>query len=556
MFLERCLTSVSGVVDEIVIVDTGSTDSTEGIAKKFTDKIVHTPWQNDFAQARNAGLELAIGKWILFLDADEQLDPESRDELRMWATHDEYEGFFLIFHNHSDDGMSDTINPILRMFKNNVNYRFKGRIHEQIAGTITSFNPNARFHTTNVKIHHYGYQSEIVSSRDKLNRNMTLLKMVLDETPNDAFVLYNLGIEYLRNQDVQAAFEAFQKARVLANPAISYSHLLYKYESYCLTSLGRVDDALALLAKGKSIYPQYTDFYHLEGIWLASQGRLEEAKQSLLQALRIGPPRTFFHSQEGCGGYQSLYELGVVYEKLHDYAASIRCYIEANRLRPKWNAPLYRVLWLLRCTCPEKDMPDLIEQLFRMSSAQAVLRMIRMCLDTGCYFAACTLLDELDNEVEDSEKWRLEVQCCLCRGDVIEAHALLQTCHLGEGEMQNSTEPSSQQLRTCVEWLYQAIYYDGPVNHLIVESDQLALVTKAAFAVRYELGLTLLTALIRQLNQQDQTSDRLLHTFTHTIASRVDHHLAQISELDPMRRLLGTMIRLDLPRMYEARNDV
>ncbi|MFD2880591.1 glycosyltransferase family 2 protein [Paenibacillus rhizoplanae] len=91
--LARCLRSVRGAVDEIIIVDTGSTDATCSIARSFGARIIDYPWNGDFAAARNAGLALAQGTWILVLDADEELEPGSRDELLVCAKHTEYEAF-------------------------------------------------------------------------------------------------------------------------------------------------------------------------------------------------------------------------------------------------------------------------------------------------------------------------------------------------------------------------------------------------------------------------------------------------------------------------------
>lgn len=95
--LARCLTSVRGAADELIIVDTGSTDDTIAIARSFGAAVISFPWTGDFAAARNAGLEKARGTWILVLDADEELDAESKGELLLCAEHVEYEAFLYGF---------------------------------------------------------------------------------------------------------------------------------------------------------------------------------------------------------------------------------------------------------------------------------------------------------------------------------------------------------------------------------------------------------------------------------------------------------------------------
>src|SRR3984957_12225351 len=80
--LPDCLESIRHIVDEIVLVDTGSTDDTVAIARSFGARVEIHPWQQDFATPRNVGLDLARGRWILYIDADERLRPISREAVR------------------------------------------------------------------------------------------------------------------------------------------------------------------------------------------------------------------------------------------------------------------------------------------------------------------------------------------------------------------------------------------------------------------------------------------------------------------------------------------
>lgn len=193
--------SVHGVADELVVVDTGSTDSTVQIARSFGAAVVSSPWTGDFAAARNAGLKMAKGTWILILDADEELDAGSKEELLLCAEHTEYEAFFLRIHNHkgtSRTSQTITVNPILRMFRNRPQYRFNGIIHEQIAGVIVEATPAAAMHLSTVVIHHYGYADGVVAKKDKISRNVELLKEQLRLNPGDAFHHFNMAVEYMR----------------------------------------------------------------------------------------------------------------------------------------------------------------------------------------------------------------------------------------------------------------------------------------------------------------------------------------------------------------------
>ena len=77
-YLPNCLNSIKDIVDEIIVVDTGSTDKTVDIAKSFGAKVYYFPWRNNFSEARNESLKYATKDWILILDADDELSPKNQ----------------------------------------------------------------------------------------------------------------------------------------------------------------------------------------------------------------------------------------------------------------------------------------------------------------------------------------------------------------------------------------------------------------------------------------------------------------------------------------------
>jgi tetratricopeptide (TPR) repeat protein len=138
--LPRCLEAAAPVVDEIVVVDTGSTDRTMEIAREFGAKLIEHPWSGDFAEARNVSLDAATGDWILWLDADEVLVAEDAERLRELTGKVWREAFFLVetnFTGELGDGNAAT-HSALRVFRNRPGRRFEGRVHEQIGHTLPS----------------------------------------------------------------------------------------------------------------------------------------------------------------------------------------------------------------------------------------------------------------------------------------------------------------------------------------------------------------------------------------------------------------------------------
>ncbi|MBO9606185.1 MAG: glycosyltransferase [Paenibacillaceae bacterium] len=348
--LPECLHSVRDVVDEAIVVDTGSEDGTEAIARRFGTRVVRFPWRNDFAAARNAGLEHASSGWILYLDADERLDPAHKLKLRACAQLEQFDGFYLQLHNHFDNG-SEGIHPLVRMFKNRREHRFEGRLHEQAVPSIYRHNPAAIFPLTDIKIHHYGYMHEVVREKDKNRRNLTILQQMLVEKPGDPFTLFNIGVEYMQLPDLEKALFAFRQARSKEDPhtASGYSGLLVKHEIKCLLLLGRLEGAIRTCDEAIEVFPRYTDLFQLKGFCLMNVGKPKEAETALLRALDLGPPPPEYHTELGIGTYQTCFMLGLLHESLRNYKKAVEWYTAAVRHNPNVLPPLFRLLRISTC---------------------------------------------------------------------------------------------------------------------------------------------------------------------------------------------------------------
>jgi glycosyltransferase involved in cell wall biosynthesis len=134
--LEKCLSSISDIVDEIIIVDTGSTDKTKEIAKKYKCKIYDFKWINDFSAARNYSFSKATSDYILWLDADDIFLEEDRDKFKkLKKTINNKVDAYSMFYNYAFD---EDENVILRFRRNRIvkrskNYLWHGFVHEYIS---------------------------------------------------------------------------------------------------------------------------------------------------------------------------------------------------------------------------------------------------------------------------------------------------------------------------------------------------------------------------------------------------------------------------------------
>jgi hypothetical protein len=194
--LPGCLAPLVGHVDEMIVVDTGSSDRTVEIAESFGAKVVRFPWTGSFSDARNASIEAATGDWLIYLDADEHLEAEDAPRLRELLGRTWREGFHLVETNYTGgaDAGSAVTHTALRLWRNRPQYRFEGRIHEQKTQTMPTYLPE-RFETTTIRVRHYGYLNHRIASKEKSRRNVELLQQEAAEAPTP-FTDYNLAMSF------------------------------------------------------------------------------------------------------------------------------------------------------------------------------------------------------------------------------------------------------------------------------------------------------------------------------------------------------------------------
>lgn len=214
-FLRTCLESVREVVDEMIVVDTGSTDRTIEIAEEMGAQVSHFAWTGSFSEARNAALAEATGDWVLILDADEVLSPETVNNIRelIRIQQPQLTGYQFKIRNFNKVGNEvDTVEHyMLRLFPRHPDLHYTGYIHEQVEprreGLIFE-----RMAAPDVLILHYGYTGEVMAERDKYLRNLELIQASLLKEPDNAFHSFNLGLTHRVNQDNDAALLAFLAA--------------------------------------------------------------------------------------------------------------------------------------------------------------------------------------------------------------------------------------------------------------------------------------------------------------------------------------------------------
>ena len=315
--LPGCLEAVRSAVDEIVIVDTGSTDRTVEIAESFGARVLHFPWNGSFADARNVGIDAAKGDWILHLDADEHLVSEDAAGLRTLAGRTWREAFYVVLTNYTggDDAGSAVSDLQLRLWRNRPHYRFEGRIHEQKTGNMPRFLPE-RFEPTQIRLLHYGYLKSRISGRDKARRNIELLQRELKDHPT-AFVWFNLGSEHLALGDHAHARKLFDRAwnEVQQQDSwtqIGYVPLLSARRAKARRELGDREAAREAIAEALALYPDHTDLVGELALCAQADGDLDGAATLAEQLLEMGDAPASYSATVGSGTYLALMLLSEV----------------------------------------------------------------------------------------------------------------------------------------------------------------------------------------------------------------------------------------------------
>ncbi|MEE9606049.1 MAG: glycosyltransferase, partial [Candidatus Scalindua sp.] len=177
-FLPICLESVKDHVDEIIIVDTGSTDSTVEIAKRYNAKIYHHPWENSFSKARNYSLKYATCDWILWLDADEEVDKKDAYKLKEVIKDNDANVIYLPIFNRPVGGKSKSVFNSLKIFRNHLGFHFEGIVHNKLKYSDP-------YKTVNIKLYHYGYSHDDEQMEKKFIRTSTLLREQIRSDPDN-----------------------------------------------------------------------------------------------------------------------------------------------------------------------------------------------------------------------------------------------------------------------------------------------------------------------------------------------------------------------------------
>jgi tetratricopeptide (TPR) repeat protein len=206
-FLEGCLRSLAGRVDEMVVVDTGSTDRSREIARDSGARVLDHRWTDDFAAARNAAIDAVRGAWVLYIDADERIVEFDRDAMARELSDARVACYRVLFRPAA--GL--TRYREYRLFRNHPELRFRGLIHESILPALESLRAKTGLAVgeSHVALDHLGFGGD---QRKKHERNLPLLRARLARDPRHVYSLDHLGTTLLALGDEAGAEAAWRHA--------------------------------------------------------------------------------------------------------------------------------------------------------------------------------------------------------------------------------------------------------------------------------------------------------------------------------------------------------
>ncbi len=273
-FLAQCLESVRDHVDEIIVVDTGSSDGTVEIARRYTDRVYFHPWEDSFAKARNQSLSYARYDWIFYIDADEEILPGNGPLLREAVANAGDADSLLVNIISVYNSKKTARHNFERLFRNRDDIRFVSTVHNRLIGSQKKL-------FTKIELMHYGYNHEEKKRDEKFRRTAGLLKKQIEEDFGNPRPHHYLGAAYLSQSMLDECIKESLLAIELATAKDEFNtdYLWSHYNAaFCLIGKGEIERAEEVALRALDIFPGHLDSHYI--LTLTAAKKLDWAKVS------------------------------------------------------------------------------------------------------------------------------------------------------------------------------------------------------------------------------------------------------------------------------------
>ena len=326
----KTLPSLVKCLDEVVVVDTGSTDRTPDLARELGAKVSNFKWIDDFAAARNESLKQATGDWILWIDADEYLKEEDLLKLKEYLSKAEADSYQLEL-RECKPGEFEFTNVYFRvkLFRNRKGFHFERPINEQVADGKGDFVGGKVI--PEVAIYHWGSRVGAEKKQQKKQRNIDLLRKAAENNPGDPYYSYLLANNLKETGMNQEAVPAFLRTIELS-PKGHLAAPSYAALAWCYYRLRKGLEAFQSAKKALELDQNLPDAYNLMGLILGGAGKYDEALSLLNTACSLEPAKgTSKNINMRQYRYTPNYYKGLVYEMAGDKDKAREAFIEASK---------------------------------------------------------------------------------------------------------------------------------------------------------------------------------------------------------------------------------
>lgn len=323
-------------------MDTGSNDKTLNICSNYNAKVINHKWNNDFSEARNVSLEYATKDYILFLDADEEISKEDLEKLKVLLSSKKLaEGYFFRLTNIIN-GTEVGEYVVFRFFKNKRKYRFRGKVHEQIANCIQKHNKDKCIENIDIKIYHYGYDPNKVNIESKYKRNMGILNTYTEEE-KDAYYFYVLGNEYARITDFKSAIESYEKSLGLME--LKYNYVFYPYlilnivKAY--SNEKQFYESIKFIEKIRLSIKNFKDLYFMECLAYIECGKISKALECLNEYINCPVGNNYEYPNNN---FEKIYDIKEMKKNLEQASTPNNNLLSALMLIDKYEASIINTI--------------------------------------------------------------------------------------------------------------------------------------------------------------------------------------------------------------------
>jgi glycosyltransferase involved in cell wall biosynthesis len=387
--LRRCLESVKNYVNEIIVVDTGSTDSTKQIAYEYTEKVYDFEWINDFAAAKNAAIQKATSQWILVLDADEYVDSTQMDRLLAMLNETDHTkplGYILTILNFTGSIREGRMveSTALRLFSNHPDLYFERAIHEQVLYRHGDFEQRHY----RLSIFHTGYSQEARQQKDKSSRNLAIFEKLKKIRQFEEYDYFTLGNEYFAIGDLKKALYYYMRATTKKSENQAFMLHCTDHKIKTLLELNRLKEALEVIEEGLQRFPAYADYYCYKALILEKIGLTTLAVQWFETCLKISnsPPNNdgrYWLVSPDYGSIVPLTRLTKLHLGSFDISKAVGTLTKLVSLTPGDQVSLYQLLNLLTQHEGTETIIPFIEKIYNPLQPIDILQLFQVSLLLG-----------------------------------------------------------------------------------------------------------------------------------------------------------------------------